>query len=500
MSNWLTTSCDNCGDEISYHVDWDRVPNLCKDCIAEKRAERAKWHETTCDDCGDTIKYHEDWNRVPDLCKDCIADRKRKRAEAQAKWQETKCGDCGDTIKYHVDWNRIPDLCKDCIAERKRKREEAQAKWRETSCSRCHDTIKYNTDWNRVPDLCKDCLAKVREERAEREKERAKWHTKSCALCSNTIKYHEDWARVQDYCKSCNEWLTKPCEAQGCGNPIQYKKYWTNISDYCKPCKSGEHEVTERRPRPDGGWDEYTGKGYVNKNGVIVFTDDSWRGKHSHTVYNADGTQRGHRDEGHGKDFQRDDQSQTNCERCGDYFDYPSRWSNPPRYCKDCVEIITEERNQRYRKEPRLASHIEQGIDGEMAAESAAINQFGFEHTGYEPPNQGIDRIFRDGDGNIVIMEAKSVKGDGPSALHDTNSGKQMEEDWIRHHAEELAKSKSGTNSELGKEILDKLDNQEREGIRRIIVNKDPGSNQVTCYEAGDWDTNTWTEVDSYDG
>ena len=88
----------------------------------------------------------------------------------------------------------------------------------------------------------------------------------------------------------------------------------------------------------------------MNKNGVIVFTDDSRHGKHSHTVYNADGTQRGHRDEGHGKDFQRDDLSQTSCDRCGDYFDYPSRWENTPKFCRDCVEIIRAERSEREKR------------------------------------------------------------------------------------------------------------------------------------------------------
>jgi hypothetical protein len=210
-----------------------------------------------------------------------------------SKWLSASCSTCGGEFHYHIDWERIPDLCKDCIAEKK----AASAKWREMQCS-CGNTIRYHEDWERIPDLCKDCIA-------VKKAERAKWLEKDCP-CGGTIRYHQDWNNIPAYCKECNAWLSKPCAAQSCSEEIRYKKFWDRIPEYCRPCKNGERDITVRQQDPDGNIHEYAGKGYVNRQGVAIFKDDGPSGKHSHTVLNADGTPRGHRDEGFGENWVND--------------------------------------------------------------------------------------------------------------------------------------------------------------------------------------------------
>ncbi|MFH1047373.1 MAG: hypothetical protein V1738_03650 [Patescibacteria group bacterium] len=278
MGNWYEVKCRECGDVIHCHVDWDREPDLCKACVAERKA---KWYTVSCDECGALIRCHFDWDREPSTCKKCIAERK-------AKWHEKSCGDCGTTIRYHEDWNRIPDICKSCIDSRK-------AKWHEKSCS-CGVTIRYHEDWNRIPDLCRDCIRKA-------VAARAKWHAASCAHCGATYRYHEDWVNKPSYCRDCNEWLVKECAAQDCDDTIRYRVYWDDIPEYCGACKGGERRCYSEQDDPDGTLHVYEGWGYINRQGIAVFVDDGPHGKHSHAVYNPDGTLRGHRAEGCDQDW-----------------------------------------------------------------------------------------------------------------------------------------------------------------------------------------------------
>ena len=80
---------------------------------AQNEQEKAQWRETYCKKCGKKISYRINWKRVPDMCKDCIAVEK-------AKWQETPCVKCGRMIRYNEDWTHIPHVCKDCKSSSKR--------------------------------------------------------------------------------------------------------------------------------------------------------------------------------------------------------------------------------------------------------------------------------------------------------------------------------------------------------------------------------------------
>ena len=73
-AQWRETYCKKCGKKISYRINWKRVPDMCKDCIA---VEKAKWHETPCVKCGRMIRYNEDWTHIPHVCKDCKSSSKR---------------------------------------------------------------------------------------------------------------------------------------------------------------------------------------------------------------------------------------------------------------------------------------------------------------------------------------------------------------------------------------------------------------------------------------
>ena len=67
-AKWKETTCKICGAKIAYHVEWKRIPDLCKPCLEK---EKAKWHETTCRKCGKPTRYHEDWTHKPTICKNC---------------------------------------------------------------------------------------------------------------------------------------------------------------------------------------------------------------------------------------------------------------------------------------------------------------------------------------------------------------------------------------------------------------------------------------------
>lgn len=73
-AQWKETNCKKCGKKISYRIEWKRVPDLCKDCLA---VEKAKWHETPCVKCGRMIPYKEDWTHIPHVCKACKSLNKR---------------------------------------------------------------------------------------------------------------------------------------------------------------------------------------------------------------------------------------------------------------------------------------------------------------------------------------------------------------------------------------------------------------------------------------
>ena len=67
-AQWKVKSCEACGCEIRYHVDWTNIPKLCKNC---KEKEKAKWKEIECESCKEKFIIYIDWANPPRFCKKC---------------------------------------------------------------------------------------------------------------------------------------------------------------------------------------------------------------------------------------------------------------------------------------------------------------------------------------------------------------------------------------------------------------------------------------------
>lgn len=110
MSGWYTICCEDCGDEIRAHEDWDNPPKVCKPC-KEKRA--AQWYEKPCDNCGLSIRANRNWERPPAYCKSCLD---------QFAPRDVSCRQCGKSITLSTavqlkcaknGWD-LPSRCKEC--------------------------------------------------------------------------------------------------------------------------------------------------------------------------------------------------------------------------------------------------------------------------------------------------------------------------------------------------------------------------------------------------
>ena len=140
-NSWRYTTCQSCGRQIKYHVDWTNVPNLCKDCLEK---EKAKWRTKSCNNCGNTIRYNVDWTNVPNLCKDCLEKEK-------AKWRTKSCNNCGNTIKYNIDWTNVPSLCNNC-----------KLSYKEAICVDCHEKFIFDKRLYPNRKRCDSCKNAVR--------------------------------------------------------------------------------------------------------------------------------------------------------------------------------------------------------------------------------------------------------------------------------------------------------------------------------------------------
>jgi hypothetical protein len=161
-----------------------------------------------------------------------------------------------------------------------------------------------------------------------------------------------------------------------------------------------------------------------------------------------------------------------------------------PSYCAECEE----------RQVKSAQSHrVDVEIQGEALAEQVLLQNFKFEPTGYVPlsaEQSGIQKIYRDNNNKIVIVETRSVSEYAPSTLKNTQHGRQMTERWIRKHAQLLVKSHVAANRALANEIVHSLNYERGKSIRRIIINVDVKRHMVSCYESIGWTNNTWMSIE----
>lgn len=95
--------CSSCGTLI--WVPPGKNYTMCQACSERERAKQAaKWKTKRCKHCGTEIKYNVDWDKVPDYCKECNA------------WQEKTCATpgCSNKVKYKKHWENPPKFCDEC--------------------------------------------------------------------------------------------------------------------------------------------------------------------------------------------------------------------------------------------------------------------------------------------------------------------------------------------------------------------------------------------------
>lgn len=121
--------CPSCREKARNEKNREREARQNQPRREERRYDSrpkqdSNWREKSCEGlkgesgCSsrNTIRYRTDWNRIPDLCPDCIAKIKARKAENEAKWREKPCGrpGCIEKVRYMIDWDHPPKICKTC--------------------------------------------------------------------------------------------------------------------------------------------------------------------------------------------------------------------------------------------------------------------------------------------------------------------------------------------------------------------------------------------------
>jgi hypothetical protein len=173
---WTEKSCEKCGwRKIEYRRDWSNPPKYCDSCKdtvrrekeqkqREREQENAKWREKSCRGlkgqgyCGKTIKYRIDWNRIPDICPDCIAKSKAEKAQREANKRTKPCKHCGKTLTYYIGGKEF-DYCKECN------------EWKEKACATgdCANQVRYKVYFDNPPNYCDACKEKRRSHSNKRQ-------------------------------------------------------------------------------------------------------------------------------------------------------------------------------------------------------------------------------------------------------------------------------------------------------------------------------------------
>lgn len=142
-----------------------------------------------------------------------------------------------------------------------------------------------------------------------------------------------------------------------------------------------------------------------------------------------------------------------------------------------------------------------QGDLGEQEAAAIAVQRL--ELIGapdFTPGWHGLDGVYYDRAGRIVVLEAKFTEAELEQALHPTKHGQQMSPEWIDYKVERMRTEGSALytpgNARVGVEIADAAP----EDLRRITVLIHPGTLEARAYEAtpaGDWHLiDTWSVLD----
>lgn len=166
-----------------------------------------------------------------------------------------------------------------------------------------------------------------------------------------------------------------------------------------------------------------------------------------------------------------------------------------------CAEYLTV---QVFTQTVLRYGHIEQGNIGEEIANELATDKLGFSQVGFAPAKHGLDGVFRDSKGSLVVVDSKCTTGSPFSALHTTNHGTQLTSTWIGAKAACMQNPNSAQytpqNARVGSEIQQALNRGE---VRTMLVHSNPETMEVTAYELVGKDVtspSSWQTVASWQG
>ncbi|EKD52555.1 MAG: hypothetical protein ACD_61C00306G0001 [uncultured bacterium] len=129
------------------------------------------------------------------------------------------------------------------------------------------------------------------------------------------------------------------------------------------------------------------------------------------------------------------------------------------------VQAINESVKKNFAAEkPKVSPALNsfQGDIGEMIAAQVATEQLNLRPEFYDSPGKsekGIDLIYRDGSGKLVLIEAKNTEKGARASLTTTKTyGREGSIEWIEYHAKLMCDPSSSRyspdNAKLGEEIL----------------------------------------------
>ena len=137
-----------------------------------------------------------------------------------------------------------------------------------------------------------------------------------------------------------------------------------------------------------------------------------------------------------------------------------------------CGKIPSEDDGKEIRKSSgEIHGRKFQGDIGENDAANIAVNDLGLNGEFFDPKHTGIDSVYRDDTGTLVLLESKlSVSGQLASTRH----GRQGSVEWIAYKAELMCDPNSSLyspdNAKIGEEIL----RVGPENVHYVKVHRDP--------------------------
>lgn len=141
-----------------------------------------------------------------------------------------------------------------------------------------------------------------------------------------------------------------------------------------------------------------------------------------------------------------------------------------------CGKIPSVDDVKASRKSSEVKGRKFQGDIGEMDAANYMVNERNYSGEFFDPKNTGIDSVFRDGVGKLVLVESKFSIG---GQLSSTKHGKQGSVEWIQDKAERMCDRfdnlYSPDNAKIGAEIL----RVGPENVHYVKYHRDPVSMKV---------------------